>query len=377
MEIFPEMRRDIDVAGAVAAELATRNRLLPPRWGDLALIDHFEAISDWFRSLIRHDFDVQDEDVLLARKPGRGARPLTLLGLQERILYRGVVALVETAAQVSGNRNFEVYETFQRAPLDVQDCRYVLKADIAAYYQYIDHERLVDEVVAQTGDDLAVSIAVDLLHQATGRAYGLPQLNTSSDVLAEIYIEPMRRALIRAGFAAYRFADDFRVACRTYAEALAAWEAADSAARDLGLVLNESKTSTPGLERYSGSLTALRDQERQLFQDLDLEQLDTPPYSDIEDVQLEATALLSEEEFDEGEVTTAPALDTAMAVPTAAQMTAANRVLDRWLEEEEDDETQHRDSARVTASLLGRALRVFGRRRRPVSPSASHTHTCI
>ena len=232
---------------------------------------------------MRHDFDVQDEDVLLARKLGRGARPLSLLGLQERILYRGVVALVEKAAQVSGNRSFEEFEAFQREPLEVQGCRYVLKADIAAYYQYIDHERLVDEVVAQTGDDLAVYIAVDLLHRATGRAYGLPQLNTSSDVLAEIYIEPMRRALIRSGFITYRFADDFRVACRTYAEALSAWEAADSAARDLGLVLNESKTSTPRLERYSASLTALRDQEQQLFQDLDVEQLDTPPYSDTED----------------------------------------------------------------------------------------------
>ena len=49
MNIFPEVRRDINVADAVRAELAPRNRLLPPRWGDLALIDHIEAISDWFQ----------------------------------------------------------------------------------------------------------------------------------------------------------------------------------------------------------------------------------------------------------------------------------------------------------------------------------------
>jgi hypothetical protein len=362
MRILQEVRHDIKVADAVRAELLTRNRLLPPRWGDLALIDHVKAISDWFRSLMRRDFEVHSEDILLARKLGRGARPLSLLGLQERILYRGAIALVEAAAQVSSNRGFEEYEAFQQAPLQVQGCRYVLKADIASYYQYIDHERLVDEVVAQTGDDLAVSTATDLLHGATGRAYGLPQLNTSSDVLAEIYIEPMRRALIRSGFVAYRFADDFRVACRTYAEALAAWEAADSAARDLGLVLNESKTSTPGLARYAASLTELHDQEQQLFQDLDVERLDTFPYSETEDeqTQIEITALLAESEFDGGEVTTEPEPGIEIAVPSDAQMTAADRVFDRWLAEEEDEETQRRESAHVTASLLQRALRVFG-----------------
>jgi hypothetical protein len=139
MRILQEVRHDIKVADAVRAELLTRNRLLPPRWGDLALIDHVEAISDWFRSLMRRDFEVHSEDILLARKLGRGARPLSLLGLQERILYRGAIALVEAAAQVSSNRGFEEYEAFQQAPLQVQGCRYVLKADIASYYQYIDH----------------------------------------------------------------------------------------------------------------------------------------------------------------------------------------------------------------------------------------------
>ena len=169
VNIFPEVRREIDVPGAVEAELASRNRLLPPQWGDLALAGHEATVADWFRSLVRRDFSVQQEDILLARKLGRGARPLSLLGLQERLLYRGVVALVESTAHVSGGRSFEDYEIFQRAPLEVEGCRYVLKADIAAYYQYIDHERLVDEVVAQTGDDLAASVAVELLRQATGR----------------------------------------------------------------------------------------------------------------------------------------------------------------------------------------------------------------
>lgn len=105
------------------------------------------------------------------------------------------------------------------------------KADIASYYQYIDHERLVDEVVAQTGDDLAVGLAVELLSETSGRRFGLPQLSQVSDILADVYIGPMSRHLARAGFRAWSFADDFRVACRTYDEALRALEAVDEGAR--------------------------------------------------------------------------------------------------------------------------------------------------
>lgn len=359
VNIFPEVRREIDVPGAVEAELASRNRLLPPQWGDLALAGHEATVADWFRSLVRRDFSVQQEDILLARKLGRGARPLSLLGLQERLLYRGVVALVESTAHVSGGRSFEDYEIFQRAPLEVEGCRYVLKADIAAYYQYIDHERLVDEVVAQTGDDLAASVAVELLRQATGRSYGLPQLNASSDVLAEIYVEPMYRELLRSGFAAYRFADDFRVACRTYAEALGAWEAADSAARDLGLVLNELKTSTRRVERYEKDLTALRDQEQEIFDDLDIEELEDVEYFD--DEELGVTSLLEEDEFEEGELVNSSEEDLVVQeAPRQTQVIAARAVLERWELESADPEVRRDETVQVGASLLRRSLQVLG-----------------
>ncbi len=128
-------------------------------------------------------------------------------------------------------------------------------------------------MVAQTGDDLAVSLAVELLGSASSRRFGFPQLSSVSDVLADIYIDPMRRALSRAGFAVWCFADDFRVACSDFQSALEAIEVADHAARDLGLVLNELKTSTPRLERYRVSLEATATREREPFQTLDVDQL--------------------------------------------------------------------------------------------------------
>jgi hypothetical protein len=352
------------------------NRLLPPNWGDMALQGSEEAVASWLTSLMRREFHVAGEDVVLARKLERGARPLSVLGLQERLLYRGAVSLVQHPAATVNARSQEEYETFRQAPLGVAECRYVLKTDIAAYYQYIDHERLIDEVVAQTGDDLAISVATDLLHEATGRTYGLPQLSSVSDVLAEIYIEPMRRTLVRAGFAVSRFADDFRVACRSYEEALTAWEAADSAARELGLVLNESKTSTPGRDRYAASLTAIRDQERELFADLEVEDLGEPEYwddegwedDDDEEEENEGRdqALLADQDFTEGDVATETE-DHRIDETTVSQdqLTAARAVLERWLAEQSDDVVRHRETAQITATLLGRALRVLARAEDP------------
>lgn len=367
MKVLAEVGREIDVAKVVEDELSSLNKLLPPRWGDRGLRGNEEAIADWLTSVIRRNVDVEPEEILLARKLGRGARPCSIMGLKERLLYRSAVSLIEAVTGPS-NRSQDAYEAFQNAPLGFEGCRYVLKADIASYYQYVDHERLVDEVVARTGDDLPVTLAVELLGEASGRQFGLPQLSSVSDVLADIYIDPMRRHLIRSGYAVWSFADDFRVACRSYEEALMALEAADEGARRLGLVLNELKTATPKLEKYRNSLTAVRDRERKLFTALEVEELDEPEFSDYGnefdlDFTGETSALIDAEDFDEGDVGNEDAADEG--VVSEAQLMAAAKVLELWMEKDEDEDTQRTDLASVTANLLGRALRVFTRGRDP------------
>lgn len=362
MKVLPAVRRDIDVESVVNAELASYNKLMPPRWGDWSLRGHEEAVADWLRSLMRRDFPVDPEQIVLSRKLGRGGRPCSLLGLKERLIYRGAVSLVENIVG-SPDRSQPAYEEFQEGPLSADDCRYVLKADVASYYQFIDHERLVDEVVAQTGDDLAVGVAVELLSTVSGRSFGLPQLSSVSDVLGDIYIDPMRRALLRAGFSVWHFADDFRVACASYEDALAALEVADHAARELGLVLNEMKTSTPRIDKYRESLTALLDRERELFDELEVEALAEPDAEEYgEDAlfgALDRESLLDEDDFDEGDLAEIHNGESEYEEISDAQLLAASRVTDLWVREDEDDDVQRSERAHVTAKILGRALRVF------------------
>lgn len=135
-----------------------------------------------------------------------------------------------------------------------QSNAYIASTDITAYYQYIDHDVLADELIAQTGDFHAVTALTDLLHQVMGGRVGIPQVHSSSDILGDTYIDPIRRTLIRAGYDAYSYADDFRIGCHNLGSARAALELCSAAAHELGLVLNDAKTFTYGRDTYDQAL---------------------------------------------------------------------------------------------------------------------------
>ncbi|MEI5675741.1 MULTISPECIES: RNA-directed DNA polymerase [unclassified Nocardioides] len=328
------------------------------------------------------------QDIVLARKVGGGSRPLPFLGLRERLAYRALIGLVTTVGD--GSRGD--HGAFRKAPLEVEDCRYVLKTDIAAFYQYIDHERLVDEVVAQTGDDLAISTAIELMQASSGRRFGLPQMSVASDALAEVYIDPMRRDLVRAGYSVWRFADDFRVACPNYGSALAALELSERSAYSLGLVLNESKTSTPGRDTYAESLSEVDRAERELFalahgetpsaadtegEDKDEEDdqesevlsienffmLALQDYDDLEDDEEESLGDVGGDDEDKGVDTEDADEEEAEdpEPPSERQVRAAQHLLELWADRQDDGELASEiDWSRAAWSvLLRKALAVL------------------
>lgn len=215
---------------------------------------------------MRREYTPSRHFSVLARKAGRGSRPLPYIALQDRLVYRALVTSLDPWLPTVPGRGD--YDAFVSSPLEVEECRYVLKADVSAFYQYVDHERLIDEVVAQTGDDLAITAVVELLQGGTRRRFGLPQMQSSSDLLGDIYVDPIRRSLLRQGHNVVRYADDFRVACGSYSEALASLELIEREAFNLGLILNEAKTGTPQRSTYEESLGEVSRDEAQLFAEL-------------------------------------------------------------------------------------------------------------
>lgn len=358
----------IDFAGAVQQELTLRNRLLPRRWDYLALAAEHAAVERALRPLLRRGPSGVVSDVVLSDKAWRGARPLHVMTLSDRVLYRALVELIE-AALPEHLRGRSSIAQFRQAPLEVPATRYVSKTDVTAYYEFVDHDRLADELLAQTGEEPAIEVLTDLLDSVMGRRVGLPQVHTASDVLGDTYIDPARRKLLRRGHTAFTYSDDFRLASPSLGQARAAIEACAEEVRELGLVLNDRKTYTYGAGKYLRSLTSFADAEQRLFADeeagsasdgpLILSFLDSD-YGDADGTMSAST--LSVEPLDHG-VDEDEALGEQqpnLGGLDERRVRAAQRAWDLWVREEESEETQAGQEASITQSLLGRALPILG-----------------
>jgi len=361
MKIPAVVLADVAYEEAVVDDLSARNRFLPPPLAAWALRGNAEELAGRLETRMRSGFEPSPHDSVLARKAGRGSRPLPYIALEDRLVYRALVNVVKgRLPDLGGHGN---YDAFITSPLDVDGCEYVLKADVAAFYQYVDHERLVDEIVAQTGDDLAITAVVELLEAGSGRRFGLPQMQAPSDVLADAYVDPIRRSLVRNGHLAFRYADDFRVPCASYSEALASLELIERAAYELGLVLNEAKTSSPRRSTYEQSLSEVRDAEVQLFERLAVEGMTIEDFFASVGGEYSEDDELGDEVGDDIELPTLPGVghDEAdppedapeVVAPTSEQIAVAARVVEIWDGEEQSDVAW---SGSVWSALLRKSL---------------------
>ena len=87
----------LNLADAVRRELALRNRLLPPRWDHLALVPEHERVEAALRSFLRRGPSGVRADIVYCNKGWRGVRPLHVMPLGDRILYRALVDKIATA----------------------------------------------------------------------------------------------------------------------------------------------------------------------------------------------------------------------------------------------------------------------------------------
>lgn len=263
----------LKIAEAVKEEAQTLRNLLPaePGWGNLS--SKASQVEINFTGLLRNGFMPTLQVECLARKPSHGVRPVPYWGPLERILYRALAQIAMKPFK-KPDRSPEAYVEFVKSPVNrgyqlqqqedpdsgveidrffhflESPLKYVVKSDITSFYQFIDHGILRDELLLQGSDFEATTALVSLLGEAQGRAFGLPQLFDASDWLSEVYIQRVHRQILRLGLEAWRFNDDFRIATRTYADALKAIEALNEACRANGLAINESKTFTYGMTTY-------------------------------------------------------------------------------------------------------------------------------
>jgi group II intron reverse transcriptase/maturase len=127
---------------------------------------------------------------------------------------------------------------------------WILDADLRAYFDSIDQNRLVDLICDQISDGRVLQLIRGFLKAgviAEGgwepTKTGVPQGGVASPLWSNIFLTPFDHAMTAAGYRVTRWADDFVVVCRTRQEAQTARALAETFLRDeLGVSLHPEKT---------------------------------------------------------------------------------------------------------------------------------------
>jgi RNA-directed DNA polymerase len=242
---------EVDALGIAIDDLVDHPApLLPSSPLAFALRTNRDEIAHWALGQTNGSFSPAREEIIAVSKGSHGIRPVAILDVPSTLLYS---ALVQTLAPSLPSQERGTYSQFLRAPLE-SGSTYVVTADIASCYSLIDHVLLSNELMIQSGDYATVNALTELLRESSGKAYGLPQQSPVSDVLAEAFLDRLERAITRRGLKAWRYNDDFRVACDTWAEVVRSIEILSDESRELGLILNDGKTRTWKSTKYRDHL---------------------------------------------------------------------------------------------------------------------------
>jgi hypothetical protein len=227
--------------------------MLPSRVAWAAAVDNEELIRV-IDGTGRAGFDARPAEQIPMPKIDGGTRPAADLPIEDQLVYTALAKVLSGAAfpgLVTFTGTDISYAEFERYPLQFSSThKYVFVADVVSFYEFINHDQLIDQLIGLTGlADVAESLG-QLLEIWMGKSQGVPQGPRGSEPIADIYLAPASRALLRAGFEHSRYSDDFRIPVRSWSESRHAQVVLEGALRDLGLVVSGSKARTPRIDTY-------------------------------------------------------------------------------------------------------------------------------
>jgi hypothetical protein len=271
------------VRHALDEELDAPSRLLPASPVAPALMERRDDVADWAYRQLCGSFVPAPQVVVAVSKARHGIRPVAIWDLPSRLLYGALVDRL--APSLAGQeRPAGSWRAFQQQPLETSG-KYVVAADIASCYEFIDHGLLAQELLVQAGDYETVTAITSLLRDTSGRIYGLPQQSASSDILADVFLDKLERSLLRHGMAVARYSDDFRLTCESWSDVVRSIETLSAEARQMGMVLNDSKMLTWSRANYVAHLEEADELREEIAGEaqLDLESLEIDEYDGAAD----------------------------------------------------------------------------------------------
>ncbi|MFD9935863.1 RNA-directed DNA polymerase [Streptomyces massasporeus] len=297
----------LDFKQALKEEIEWQSDLIPKQTIDMALSGDDVDLADYatyIEGLTKADTHIPRADLINAIKWRNGRRPVHVMPIHERTLYRAVVNLLNEDLPPM-DRSSEAYESFELAPIGESDTKFVIKTDIANYFSSIDHELMSEEIVARTGRSEISSYLCEFWRSMLNRNVGIPQMSEPSKILAELLVDNLHRRLIRKGFRVWRYADDFRIGARSRQESIAALDAIHEESRQMGLCLNDWKTHLLSIEKYKQLISEDKEKEKEARNSAMDSLMSWNPYIDeveipgIDEVYVEAAESLLREWRDE------------------------------------------------------------------------------
>lgn len=186
-----------DIEAAIESELDNRPRLLPSDITSSAIASRRAEAASWIHGRVSGIFLPTEEEIVPVSKPGHGIRPVAVWDFPSRILY-GALVLRLARAFAGFEQRRASWRAFLKKPVEARG-DYIVASDLAACYDYVDHDLLAEELLIHSGDHTAVQALTSLLTETAKRRYGLPQQSWASDILADVFLSRLERALTRRG----------------------------------------------------------------------------------------------------------------------------------------------------------------------------------
>ncbi len=212
---------------------------------------------------------------VLLDKPDGGKRPLKIGAIKDRVVCKSIALHIGPRLQkldqdcsFAYRKNLSTANAIRRiGELFNSGSHWVLEADIQKFFDKVDREILKKKLhrVIKSEEyidliDLALTSEIhnpnnldaDYMSQFPAADSGIPQGNVLSPLLANFYLYPFDKAMLKKQFGLVRFADDFVVMCKSKEEAISAYSfAAKFLKEQLALTLHPlSKGGKSDVKKY-------------------------------------------------------------------------------------------------------------------------------
>ena len=131
-----------------------------------------------------------------------------------------------------------------------EGCQYVVDVDIRQYFDNINHDLLMKEILCKIADGTILRLIEAFLKQGVMTSHkrllptpkGTPQGTVVSPLLSNIYLDGLDKLMQNQGYHMIRYADDFVILCKTRSQAHKALENVETWLASRALQTHPEKT---------------------------------------------------------------------------------------------------------------------------------------